>query len=661
MRIQVGNSIKESFDAFKLPSGKNPVRLGSSQACDVVLATHLVPELAAEIFNDGDGNGWKFRPLCEGWLQQETPLPSRHPVLLRQQESLQIFHYAVDITLDDVEWQRSEFHQRRRVETRCADIIRDLHLQLTRVLRQSGDDVGAEKGRKGLELTEEFILRVEQLIAALAEDYPGLPDRNSSSTTYSDHFAFTYFRSNLLHLLVEEYEQQEEGVPAAPRRGGTWSRLRSTDHDREKQVQQILHRALRELNLKSTDDLSSRVQKLENSISGIWQEMTAGISGDTVRYMYLAQVRKEIKDTMFGLGPLEDLLEDPSIKEIMVNNAEQIYIEKGNTIENSGRRFVKPVMDIIQRIVRDVERDVNTSEPMVDARLPDGSRVNAIIKPLTIDGPCLTIRRFPQHPITIDELVRRESLSEASREFLMAAVKHRCNILVAGGTGTGKTTLLNALSEFIPDKERIITIEDTAELRLRKTHVVSLETKQANVQGKGAVDIRMLVRNSLRMRPDRIIVGECRGGEALDMLQAMNTGHDGSMTTIHANSPEDVVARLEVMVQQSAQSSLPVESIHQQIASALDIIVQLSAETTPDPIRPGEFRRHRLVSTISEVTGIDAITGDLHIKPIFERIGTGNLNPTGFLPTFIEELVNSGRLDLNILLPAGTVVAGAGQ
>ena len=307
-------------------------------------------------------------------------------------------------------------------------------------------------------------------------------------------------------------------------------------------------------------------------------------------------------------------------------------------------------MFVVNRIVDRVNRNVNTSEPMVDARLPDGSRVNAVIKPITVGGPCLTIRRFPVNPLTIAELVRRGALSEAARDFLKAAVEHRCNILVAGGTATGKTTLLNALSEFIPDKERILTVEDTAELRLTNSHVVSLEARQKNLAGKGEIDIRMLVRNALRMRPSRIIVGECRGGEALDMLQAMNTGHDGSMTTIHANNPTDVFSRLEVMVQQASQSSLPVESIRKQIGSALDLIVQLRVEEYPNPSRPNGIERRRVVSEISEVLAASAEYDDIHVRPLFFRPPGRTLQPTGYLPTFIDELVNNGLLKIDKLL-----------
>jgi len=274
---------------------------------------------------------------------------------------------------------------------------------------------------------------------------------------------------------------------------------------------------------------------------------------------------------------------------------------------------------------------------LVDARLSDGSRVNAIIPPLAVSGPCLTIRKFPARRLLVDDLIEKGALTRAVAGFLRAAVVSRRNILISGGTGTGKTTLLNCLSDFIPDKERVVTIEDTAELQLTKEHVVRLETRESNVEGAGAYTIRDLVKNALRMRPDRIVVGECRGPEALDMLQAMNTGHDGSMTTIHANNAEDVVLRLEVLVQMAAD--LPIHSIHRQIASALDLIVQLTR------MRDGR----RVISQVTEVVGIDGPEADVVTKDLFllqTRDGRDELGPTGILPTFMEELIDSGLVHL---------------
>jgi Flp pilus assembly CpaF family ATPase len=321
-----------------------------------------------------------------------------------------------------------------------------------------------------------------------------------------------------------------------------------------------------------------------------------------------------------------------------VVDPDHIFIEKAGQIESSGRRFLTDSQKIIRDIVNGAGREINTSEPLADARLPDGSRINAVIPPLALKGPCLTIRRFPKRRLTVDELIRRGSLTPSARDFLRAAVINRRNILIAGGTGTGKTTLLNCLSSFIPDKERIVTIEDTAELQLHKEHVVTLQGRQSNAEGKGQVTIRDLVKNSLRMRPDRIVVGECRGGEAIDMLQAMNTGHDGSMTTIHANSPADVILRLEVLVQQNADTRLPVESIHRQIVSAVDLIVQLR-------VVGAGAKKKRAVTAIAEVVDVEE-GGGVRIVPLFARdeLGTGELRPTGHLPTFIADLVGSGLI-----------------
>ena len=299
-------------------------------------------------------------------------------------------------------------------------------------------------------------------------------------------------------------------------------------------------------------------------------------------------------------------------------------------------------------------RQISEAQPLADARMPDGSRVNAVMPSLALKGPCLTIRRFPRQRITMRDLVDRyKSLSPAADRFLEAAVINRRNIIVAGGTGTGKTTLLNALAGYIPDKERVVTIEDTAELQIPKPHVVILQGRKANTEGGGEVSIRDLVKNSLRMRPDRIVVGECRGGEAIDMLQAMNTGHDGSMTTLHANTPGGVIERLEVLVQQNADSVLPVEAIHRQIVSAVDLIVQLGVVTTREtkemPPAPGEseprtlvqIRKRKVVREIAEVVGIDE--GGVVISSLFRREGeAGDMEPTGSLPTFLNALIEMG-------------------
>jgi pilus assembly protein CpaF len=343
---------------------------------------------------------------------------------------------------------------------------------------------------------------------------------------------------------------------------------------------------------------------------------------------------EQITDEIIGLGPLEPLLRDESISEVMVNGPRQVYIERSGKLELTNVVFQNDdhVMRIIDRIIAPIGRRVDESSPMVDARLTDGSRVNAIIPPLSLVGPVITIRKFSASPFTVDDLVRFGTATADMFDFLRACVEARLNIFVSGGTGSGKTTTLNVLSSFIPNDERIVTIEDAAELQLRQEHVVTLESRPPNIEGKGAIPIRELVRNSLRMRPDRIIVGECRSGEALDMLQAMNTGHDGSMSTGHANSPRDMLARLETMVLM-AGVDLPVRAIREQVASAVDLIVQQSR------LKDGT----RKIVNITEVQGME---GDVIVMQdvfVFEQTGViegkiqGRLKATGIRPKFVEK------------------------
>jgi len=352
------------------------------------------------------------------------------------------------------------------------------------------------------------------------------------------------------------------------------------------------------------------------------------------------RLAREILDEIFGLGPLEPLLKDPTISDILVNRYNRVYVERAGKLEPTGFSFKDDahLMQIIDRIVSRVGRRVDESSPMVDARLADGSRVNAIIPPLAIDGPCLSIRRFGRDPLTARNMLENKTLTESMLELLSAMVKGRLNVLVSGGTGAGKTTLLNVLSGYIPNSERIVTIEDAAELQMKQEHVVRLETRPPNIEGKGAVRQRQLVINSLRMRPDRIIVGEVRGEEAFDMLQAMNTGHEGSLTTVHANSPRDALARVESMFSM-ANLNLPERAMRQQIASAIHGVVQVSrlADGT------------RKVTSISEVAGME---GDVIVMQdifIFERRGIdeggrvrGYFTATGIRPKFAERLATAG-------------------
>jgi pilus assembly protein CpaF len=352
------------------------------------------------------------------------------------------------------------------------------------------------------------------------------------------------------------------------------------------------------------------------------------------------QIFKEIINEMLGFGPLQPLLDDPTVSEVMVNGPNMVFVERNGQLQQTDVRFENDdaILRIIDKIILPLGRNIDTDNPTVDARLPDGSRVNAVIPPVAIDGPTITIRKFMKDKLTMDQLVKLGSITPNMAEMLRACVISRLNILVSGGTGSGKTTFLNILSSYIPSNERIVTIEDAAELKLQQPHVVRLETKTANSEGLHAVGIRELVRNSLRMRPDRIIVGECRGGEALDMLQAMNTGHDGSLTTLHANTPRDAASRLETMCLMSGMD-LPIKVLREQIAAAIDLIVQQAR------LKDGT----RKVTSITEISGMEGDTITMTEIFKFQQTGVqqdgkiiGELRPTGIRPAFSSRLETAG-------------------
>jgi pilus assembly protein CpaF len=355
---------------------------------------------------------------------------------------------------------------------------------------------------------------------------------------------------------------------------------------------------------------------------------------------------RQVVDEIFGLGPLEPLMQDPDVADVLVNTHARVYVERNGKLQRTDVRFQddKHLLQVIDRIVSAVGRRIDDSSPMVDARLPDGSRVNAIIPPLALDGPHLSIRKFKRDALSGDDLLTKNSVSRPMLDLLNGIVRARLNVLISGGTGAGKTTLLNILSSYIPEDERIVTIEDSAELQLRQPHVVRLETRAANIEGEGEVAQRMLLINSLRMRPDRIVMGEVRGAEAIDMLQAMNTGHDGSLTTLHANTPRDALSRLETMVSM-ANLNLPDKGVRQQIASAIDVIIQVSRLTDGT----------RKIVSIYEVVGMEGDVITMQEIFTFERQGVaddgrvvGRFRPTGIRPRFTERLQAWG-----IELPAG--------
>ena len=433
-------------------------------------------------------------------------------------------------------------------------------------------------------------------------------------------------------MALRERLIRETGIPGAGNGND------GTGQQGFQEMKSRLHRALinrmdlSKLAALSPDQVNAEVSRLAETV--LAQEAMPLSTAERERLV------NDVQHELFGLGPLEPLLADSTISDILVNSFGKIYIERRGKLELSDVAFKddEHLMRVIERIVSTVGRRIDESSPMVDARLKDGSRVNAIIPPLSIDGPVLSIRRFGAEPLRMAQLIENKALTKDIADMLEMCVNARLNILISGGTGAGKTTLLNALSAYIPVNERIVTIEDSAELQLQQHHVVRLETRPPNIEGKGEVTQRELVRNSLRMRPDRIVIGEVRGGEAIDMLQAMNTGHDGSLTTVHANTPRDALARLETMIQMTGMS-LSERAMRQQIASALDLVVQVAR------LSDGTRR----ITSISEITGMEGDTITMQEIFQYERTGVGpqgqvlgRFRPTGIRPRFADKLKACG-------------------
>jgi pilus assembly protein CpaF len=437
----------------------------------------------------------------------------------------------------------------------------------------------------------------------------------------------------------------EEEKPAVEVKRPASEQLRKeTDvYEEEFKIRRTIHdKLIDRLDLRRKDIVQLSDEDLRKRARAVIEQILVDLRWEIPEGLERETLISHVLDEALGLGPLEELLADDSCSEIMINSYKEIYAERRGKLELTNLRYSseQAVLAAIERILAPIGRRVDESSPMVDARLKDGSRVNAVIRPLALKGPCITIRKFSKTPLTIDDLVRYRSLSSGMAEFLRLAVSNRLNVVISGGTGSGKTTLLNIISSFVPEGERVITVEDAAELRLPREHLISFETRPPNLEGKGAITVRDLVRNALRMRPDRIIVGECRGAEAIDMLQAMNTGHDGSMTTGHANSEADMVRRLETMVL-TAGLDLPVRAVREQIASAVDVIVQQTRFACGT----------RIITGISEVVGMDYDEGTVTLEDVFvfhqEGYGAdgrvqGYHQATGYVPKFFKTLQQRG-------------------
>jgi pilus assembly protein CpaF len=603
------------------------ISIGRDATCDVVLPSPLVSRKHAVVRISGEKMELENVGLNSCVVGQQEVFGGQ-VVSFGLGDRLRIWPYTITF-----EQEAAPTLTRADVETHIRTQLADLELEIHKLLLSRLDLVEVETQGQSL---RERVLLLENHIEDICRELGLFHERNESLLA---EIAGVALRDLLIHQLVMEADWQ-----APP----DLAMLTSNEFDvpatlvpeRETELHALLHHMRTRLELKDEKDADRRIERVEKGYADVFPLIRPHLHGELRKYLIQRTLKKDLKDTVFGFGPLQDLLRAPNINEIMVVAHDQIYFEREGIIELSGRRFLSPEVTeaIIERIVAQVGRRIDKSQPLVDARLPDGSRVNAIIPPLAVRGPCLTIRKFGARQFTIDSLIERGSITRPAAEFLRACVINERNILVCGGTGSGKTTLLNILSSFIPHRQRIVTIEDTTELKLLQDHVVSLESKPANVEGTGAYTIRDLLKNALRMRPDRIIVGECRGPEALDMLQAMNTGHDGSLTTVHANSAEEVLQRLEVLVLMAAD--LPVAAIHRQIESAIDLVVHISR------VAGGR----RIVTEIAEIDGVDPENGRVRVRDIFNLRGTtDSLQPTGYLPSFVEELVNKNLLEPKFL------------
>ncbi len=600
------------------------ILIGNGTECDLLVRSPYLSPEAARLSRYG--SGWRLRILNQnGGEANGLIMACGAEMELSDRGSFRMFPWEFSLDPDD-SGEMGEDEAWQQLENRALELLRHLHVRLLEQMNLAA--VGAD------DVNEESLLRLERNLEVLARE-SGLGEAANRDLVV--HLAGHCLRGELIDETLRYVEpEQKKSVFTVE---SLWSRLHSGNPAREKDLQRLRRSLEGALRLVEPKQLTRRMQQIDTGFRRAWKLAVPAVLQDVLLYLCQRQLKKQIKDIVFGYGPLEDLLRLPTVSEIMVIGSERIFVERNGVIENSGRRFVSEAvtLSIIERIVARVGRRIDKSQPVADARLSDGSRVNAVISPIALDGPLLTVRKFPSGRLTMSDLKRDErSISTQAAAFLEACVAGRCNILVSGGTGTGKTTMLNCLADFIPDRERIVTIEDTAELRLAKRHVARMETRTANVEGQGAIEIADLVRNALRMRPDRIVVGECRGREALWMLQAMNTGHDGSLTTIHANSAEDVVLRLEVMVQSAAD--LPVSSIHRQISSALDLIVHL------ERVNKGTDGSDRIVSQIAEVLPPDSRSTAVRIRTLFQRDGEGRLVPTGLMPTFLPRLLKDGLL-----------------
>jgi Flp pilus assembly CpaF family ATPase len=607
--------------------GKTEYSVGRSQTCDIVLPSTYLSRVHCLLTRDEAGAWWVTSLGLNGTFvnDAETQRDARSPV--KTSDRIQLGDFVLVLRSP------ADLHAREAparpvgagivapaLRRKLHELEADVHYRLLDTLRLGTAGPSDEVQRK---LTVETL---DKLLTQL-EISPDLED----------------------YLTVEALRELLLDRVHGYGKGGPQDRARRGVEENAARFKDLVELLANRLGVDPAGDPGENAERVETGLDRLVKREPQLVPRPDRKVLAVGLVREHLLDIIFGYGPLEDLMYADDVNDIMVVPSGDIFIERKGVIRDSGRRMLSSEVSrrIVERIIAREGRRIDQSSPMVDARVADGSRLNAIIEPVATKGPALTIRKFQKKRFTVDDLVERESLTDKAAEFLKACVLARKNIVLAGGTGSGKTTLLNVLASFIPNGERIVTVEDTAEIQLSQRHVVTLQAKPPNLEGKGAITIRQLVRNTLRMRPDRIIVGECRGGEALDMLQAMNTGHDGSLTTIHANSPWDALRRLEVMSMEAEGIDLPSRALREQIGSAVDVLIQVMRFSNGA----------RRVTSICEVVGIDDDDNQVVIEEVFtlrrrkERVGLsgGRLAFTGYVPAFIDELLETGKVTLDTL------------
>ncbi len=597
--------------------------IGRSEECAIPLTTsRFVSRVHIQV--DRTEQGWELlvHPAATTAVVDGVKLAPGKSALLKPISQVRLAEFVINLLQEDDKPDTSEADA--AIEDLNA-LQRELHTEVLRKLDLR------RAGKENLEASEESLQQINNFIDELM--HGEYQQRLFGSPLTRKRMLTMVYENRLLTALSKQAAASTLDVGRI--------NVPGVNIALEEAADEFTRRLMKRMKLLGTKD--SFGEDFEKINTGLRENVTGVIdeTPENVQFYLVARfLKKVICDMVFGLGPLQDLLDTPSITEIMIVSPTQVYVERAGKVLRSNRTFLgdEALVAVIERIVAPLGRRIDRSTPLVDARLKDGSRVNAVIPPLALKGPCLTIRRFPTRRPNARNLVEWGTMTDSAYALLEAAVVSRKNIVVAGGTGSGKTTLLNVLSAFIPSDERIVTIEDAAELQLQQEHVVSLETRPSNVEGTGSYTIRDLVKNALRMRPDRVIVGECRGEEAFDMLQAMNTGHDGSMTTIHSNSANDAIARIETMCLMAVE--MPIAAIRRQVSQAVEMIVFIRR------LKSGK----RLITQITEVIGIHPHTGEVEVRDIMRQTG-GNKNPrlelTGYMPSFMADLVERRLIDLD--------------